>query len=76
VRFEDVTHLDLAELIRPTLITELSRSMTRARVQQYQRYFADADKVLILLPTIPILMRSPAASPCETCSGATRIRRL
>jgi hypothetical protein len=28
----DVTHMDLAELIRPTLVTELSRSMTRARV--------------------------------------------
>src|SRR3954471_6888741 len=38
----DVTHLGLAELLRPTLVTELSRSMTRARVQQYQRYFADA----------------------------------
>ena len=51
--FPDVTHLDLPELIRPTLVTELSRSMTRARVQQYQRYFADADKVLILLHNDP-----------------------
>jgi nanoRNase/pAp phosphatase (c-di-AMP/oligoRNAs hydrolase) len=49
----DVTHMDLAELIRPTLVTELSRSMTRARVQQYQRYFADADRVLILLHNDP-----------------------
>ena len=49
----EVTHFDLAELIRPTLVTELSRSMTRARVQQYQRYFADADKVLILLHNDP-----------------------
>ncbi len=49
----DVTHLDLADLIRPTLVTELSRSMTRARVQQYQRYFADADRVLILLHNDP-----------------------
>ena len=38
------THLELSELLRPTLVTELSRSMTRARVQQYQRYFADADQ--------------------------------
>ena len=38
---------------RPTLVTELSRSMTRARVQQYQRYFADADRVLILLHNDP-----------------------
>ena len=51
--FPDVTHLDLPELIRPTLVTELSRSMTRARVQQYQRYFADADSVLILLHNDP-----------------------
>jgi nanoRNase/pAp phosphatase (c-di-AMP/oligoRNAs hydrolase) len=49
----DLTHMDLAELIRPTLVTELSRSMTRARVQQYQRYFADADRVLILLHNDP-----------------------
>ncbi len=51
--FPEVTHLDLPELIRPTLVTELSRSMTRARVQQYQRYFQDAEKVLILLHNEP-----------------------
>jgi nanoRNase/pAp phosphatase (c-di-AMP/oligoRNAs hydrolase) len=51
--FPDITDLDLTELIRPTLVTELSRSMTRARVQQYQRYFADADRVLILLHNDP-----------------------
>jgi len=51
--FPDVTHMDLSELIRPTLVTELSRSMTRARVHQYQRYFADADRVLILLHNDP-----------------------
>jgi nanoRNase/pAp phosphatase (c-di-AMP/oligoRNAs hydrolase) len=51
--FPDVTDLELSELIRPTLVTELSRSMTRARVQQYQRYFADADRVLILLHNDP-----------------------
>ena len=49
----ELTHLDLSELLRPTLVTELSRSMTRARVQQYQRYFADADRVLILLHNDP-----------------------
>jgi len=51
--FPDVTHLALSELIRPALVTELSRSLTRARVQQYQRYFADADRVLILLHNDP-----------------------
>src|ERR671911_371774 len=49
----DITHLSVSELLRPTLVTELSRSMTRARVQQYQRYFADADRVLILLHNDP-----------------------
>ncbi|MBA3231912.1 MAG: DHH family phosphoesterase [Acidobacteria bacterium] len=51
--FPDLAHFDISELIRPTLVTELSRSMTRARVQQYQRYFADADRVLILLHNDP-----------------------
>jgi nanoRNase/pAp phosphatase (c-di-AMP/oligoRNAs hydrolase) len=49
----EITHLDMSELLRPSLVTELSRSMTRARVQQYQRYFADADRVLILLHNDP-----------------------
>ena len=51
--FPDITDVELSELIRPTMVTELSRSMTRARVQQYQRYFADADRVLILLHNDP-----------------------
>ena len=51
--FPEITDIELSELIRPTLVTELSRSMTRARVQQYQRYFADADRVLILLHNDP-----------------------
>ena len=49
----EISHLDLAELLAPTLQTELGRSLTRARVQQYQRYFADADRVLILLHNEP-----------------------
>ena len=49
----EITHLDLAELLSPTLTTELGRSLTRPRVQQYQRYFADADRVLILLHNEP-----------------------
>ncbi|HWQ00392.1 MAG TPA: DHH family phosphoesterase [Vicinamibacterales bacterium] len=50
---EDVTILEFGELIGPTLVTELNRSLTRAKVQQYQRYFADADRVLILLHNDP-----------------------
>ena len=49
----EVTHLDLAGLLAPSLTTELGRSLTRARVQQYQRYFEDADRVLILLHNEP-----------------------
>ncbi len=49
----EINHLDLAELLSASLTTELGRSLTRARVQQYQRYFADADRVLILLHNEP-----------------------
>ena len=46
--FPEVTSITLAELVEPRLATELDRSLTRQRVQQYQRYFSDADRVLIL----------------------------
>src|SRR5258706_7712967 len=45
----DVSYLSMSELFGGPLLTEFSRSLTRARVQQYQRYFSDADRVLILL---------------------------
>jgi nanoRNase/pAp phosphatase (c-di-AMP/oligoRNAs hydrolase) len=51
--FPDVTDVELGELLRPTLTAELNRALTRAKVQQYQRYFADADRVLILLHNDP-----------------------
>ena len=49
----EITHLDLARLLSGALTTELGRSLTRARVQQYQRYFADVDRVLIMLHNEP-----------------------
>tara|TARA_Y100000294_G_scaffold149875_1_gene146920 strand:- start:2534 stop:3967 length:1434 start_codon:yes stop_codon:yes gene_type:complete len=52
-QFPDITTLDLADLLSGPLLTKLSRSTTRAKVQQYQRYFADADRVLILLHNDP-----------------------
>ena len=52
-RFPEVGHLALSSLLRGALSAELDRSMTRARVQQYQRYLADADRVLILLHNDP-----------------------
>jgi nanoRNase/pAp phosphatase (c-di-AMP/oligoRNAs hydrolase) len=49
----ELTHLDFSELLEGALTTELSRSLTRMRVQQYQRYMQDADRVLILLHNDP-----------------------
>ncbi len=49
----EITSLTLAGLIGPQLHAEFGRSLTRARVQQYQRYFEDADRVLILLHNDP-----------------------
>ncbi len=46
--FPEITGVTLAELVEPRLAAELDRSLTRQRVQQYQRYFSDADRVLIL----------------------------
>src|SRR5438477_9604417 len=40
--FPDVAYLSMSELFGGPLLTEFSRSLTRARVQQYQRYFSDA----------------------------------
>jgi nanoRNase/pAp phosphatase (c-di-AMP/oligoRNAs hydrolase) len=51
--FPDVSYLSMSELFGGPLLTEFSRSLTRARVQQYQRYFSDADRVLILLHNEP-----------------------
>ena len=52
-QFPEVTYLLLAELFGGPLVTQFSRSLTKARVQQYQRYFSDADRVLILMHNDP-----------------------
>jgi nanoRNase/pAp phosphatase (c-di-AMP/oligoRNAs hydrolase) len=49
----DVSYLSMSELFGGPLLTEFSRSLTRARVQQYQRYLADADRILIMLHNDP-----------------------
>jgi nanoRNase/pAp phosphatase (c-di-AMP/oligoRNAs hydrolase) len=51
--FPEVNTLTLAELVSPLLLSELGRSVTRQRVQQYQHYFRDADRVLILTHNDP-----------------------
>ncbi len=49
----ELNYLALSELFGGPLLTEFSRSLTRLRVQQYQRFFSDADRVLILLHNEP-----------------------
>ncbi len=51
--FPEITSLTLAELAGPALLVELGRSVTRQRVQQYQRFLSDADRILILLHNDP-----------------------
>jgi nanoRNase/pAp phosphatase (c-di-AMP/oligoRNAs hydrolase) len=51
--FPEVTSLTLAELTASPLLAELGRSVIRQKVQQYQRFFSDVDRVLILLHNDP-----------------------
>ena len=51
--FPELSYLTMAELFGGPLLTEFSRSLTRLKVQQYQRFFSDADRVLILLHNDP-----------------------
>ena len=52
-KFPELNYLALSELFGGPLLTEFSRSITRLKVQQYQRFFSDADRVLILLHNEP-----------------------
>ncbi len=85
----ELTHLDLADLLSVALTTELDRALTRARVQQYQRYFADVDRVLILLHNEPdpdalaaglalrtLLRRTRATAIIGAMKGVTRPENL
>src|SRR5471030_2877754 len=86
--FPDVSYLSMSELFGGPLLTEFSRSLTRARVQQYQRYFSDADRVLILLHHDPdpdamasglalrnVLRRTKATAIIGAIQGVTQIGR-
>jgi nanoRNase/pAp phosphatase (c-di-AMP/oligoRNAs hydrolase) len=88
-RYPELAFLSLADLVGPPLVTEISRSMTRARVQQFQRYFNDADKVLILLHNDPdpdamasglalrnLLRRTKATAIIGALQGVTRPENL
>jgi nanoRNase/pAp phosphatase (c-di-AMP/oligoRNAs hydrolase) len=87
--FPEVSYLTMAELFGGPLRTEFSRSLTRARVQQYQRYFSDADRVLILLHHDPdpdamasglalrnLLRRTKATAIIGAIQGVTRPENL
>ena len=87
--FPEVTYLSMSELFGGPLLTELSRSLTRARVQQYQRYLSDADRVLIMLHNDPdpdamasglalrnILRRTKATAIIGAIRGVTRPENL
>ena len=52
-QFPEIYYLALSELFGGPLLTEFSRSITRLKVQQYQRFLSDADRVLILLHNDP-----------------------
>jgi nanoRNase/pAp phosphatase (c-di-AMP/oligoRNAs hydrolase) len=52
-QFPELTYMALSELFGGPLLTEFSRSLTRLKVQQYQRFFSDADRVLIMLHNDP-----------------------
>jgi nanoRNase/pAp phosphatase (c-di-AMP/oligoRNAs hydrolase) len=84
-KFPELAFLSMAELIGGSLVGELRRSLTRARVQQYQRYLNDADRVLILLHNDPdpdamasglalrnVLRRTKATAILGALQGVTR----
>ena len=87
--FPDVAYLSMSQLFGGPLLTEFSRSLTRARVQQYQRYFSDAERVLILLHNDPdpdamasglalrnVLRRTKTTAIIGAIQGVTRPENL
>src|SRR5262245_48442809 len=87
--FPDVAYLSMSQLFGGPLLTEFSRSLTRARVQQYQRYFSDADRVLIMLHNDPdpdamasglalrnVLRRTKTTAIIGAIQGVTRPENL
>ena len=84
-QFPELNYLTMSELFGGPLLTEFSRSLTRLKVQQYQRYFSDADRVLIVLHNEPdpdaiasglalrnVLRRTKQTAVIATLQGVTR----
>jgi len=87
--FPEVNFLPIAELFGQPLLIEFSRSLTRLKVQQYQRFFSDADRVLMLLHNDPdpdamasglalrnVLRRNRQTAVIAALQGATRPENL
>jgi nanoRNase/pAp phosphatase (c-di-AMP/oligoRNAs hydrolase) len=87
--YPEVAYLSMSELFGGPLLTEFSRSLIRARVLQYQRYFSDADRVLIMLHNDPdpdamasglalrnILRRTRTTAIIGAIQGVTRPENL
>src|SRR6186997_1975898 len=88
-QFPELNYIALSELFGGPLLTEFSRSLTRLKVQQYQRFFSDADRVLILLHNDPdpdamasglalrnILRRTKTTAIIGALQGVTRPENL
>jgi len=87
--FPGVYPISLSDLLKNSLLTALGLSLTRLRVQQYQRHFSDADRVLILLHNDPdpdamasglalrsLLHRTKTTAIIGTFQGITRPENL
>ena len=88
-QFPELYYLPLSELFGGPLLTEFSRSITRLKVQQYQRFFSDAERVLILLHNDPdpdalasglalrnVLRRTKQTAIIAAIGGVTRPENL
>ena len=88
-QFPELSYLALSELFGGPLLTEFSRSITRLKVQQYQRFFSDADRILILLHNDPdpdalasglalrnVLRRTKQTAIIAAIEGVTRPENL
>jgi len=88
-QFPELSYLALSELFGGPLLTEFSRSLTRLRVHQYQRFLSDAERVLILLHNDPdpdaiasglalrnVLRRNKQTAIIAAIQGVTRPENL
>jgi nanoRNase/pAp phosphatase (c-di-AMP/oligoRNAs hydrolase) len=88
-QFPELYYLALSELFGGPLLTEFSRSITRLKVQQYQRFLSDAVRIVILLHNDPdpdalasglalrnVLRRTKQTAIIAAIQGVTRPENL